>query len=505
MTAGAATFDLIVIGGGTAGCVIAARASEDPGRRVLLVEQGPDPQPVPDIVADPRRQTELILESPYVRMYDVERPDGSSFPLLSGRIMGGGSSVNNLAAVRPMARDFGAWSRYGGPSWSYADLLPLMRAIEADPDFGDSPLHGADGPLRLHRAYHLDDPADPPVEALLRAAADLGLPRCDDLNVAEPFGVCASPYNVKDGRRQSTAVAYLDPARGRPNLTILADTTVTRVRIVRGRVEGVELVGDDGAARVVRAPQVVLAAGVFHSPQLLQLSGVGPPEELAAHGIAPVVPLDGVGRGYQDHAVVYLTFEGTTDLREDYVIPKVRLIARSSLAAEAPDLHVFMRPSIRMAGMTPLLPVSIHLLEQRSAGRVRLASADVADLPVVEPALLEHPDDVAAMLGGFELVRRLTAHPALAAFYGPLQTPAPDADPVAHIRESYISYYHGVGTCRIGPAGDPGAVVDPRLRVHGVEGLWVADASVLPTVPHANTNLAAILVGEIAGHELAAG
>ena len=217
------------------------------------------------------------------------------------------------------------------------------------------------------------------------------------------------------------------------------------------------------------------------------------------------MPLDGVGRGYQDHAVVYLTFEGTTDLREDYVIPKVRLIARSSLAAEAPDLHVFMRPSIRMAGMTPLLPVSIHLLEQRSAGRVRLASADVADLPVVEPALLEHPDDVAAMLGGFELVRRLTAHPALAAFYGPLQTPAPDADPVAHIRESYISYYHGVGTCRIGPAGDPGAVVDPRLRVHGVEGLWVADASVLPTVPHANTNLAAILVGEIAGHELAAG
>ena len=496
-------FDLIVVGGGTAGCVVAARASEDPRRRVLLIEEGPDPQPLPELVADPKRQSELILESPFVRMYDVERPDGSSFPLLSGRIMGGGSSVNNLAVVRPMAADFTAWSRFGGPAWSYDSLLPVMRAIETDPDFADDPIHGADGPLRLHRGYRLDDPADPPVRALLEAAAELGMPRCDDLNVPEPYGVCASPYNLVDGRRQSTTVAYLDPARGRDNLTILADTAVTRLLLDGRCVTGIEVRTADGAVERIDGTEVVLAAGVFHSPQLLMLSGIGPRTELDRHGIEVRVPLEGVGRGYQDHAVVYVTFQGTTELREDYVIPKVRLIAKSDEARSVADLHVFMQPSIRVEGMPPLLPVSIRLIEHRSTGTVTLASNDPAELPTVDPGLLRDPADIDAVLGGFELVQRLVAHPALAAFYGPLLDPAPGSDPREHILASYISYYHGVGTCRFGPDDDPGAVLDPQLRVRGVEGLRVADASVLPTVPHANTNLAAILVGEIAARLLA--
>jgi choline dehydrogenase len=501
--AAAGIFDRIVVGGGSAGCVAAARLSEDPGCRVLLIEEGPDPQPIPDVVADPKRQSELILQSPYVRMYDVERRDGSSFPLLSGRIMGGGSSVNNLAVVRPMAADFRAWERFGGDSWSYDSLLPVMRAIETDPDFADSPIHGSDGPLRLHRGYRLDDAADPPVRALLQAAGDLGLPRCDDLNVPEPFGVCASPYSLVDGRRQSSAVAYLDPARGRPNLTILPDTAVTRICLDGDRATGVDVRGAIGGTAHYDASEVVVAAGVFHSPQLLLLSGIGPVEELERHGIVPQVPLDGVGRGYQDHAVVYITFRGTTDLHEDYVIPKVRLIAKSDPDRAVPDLHVFMQPSIRMEGMPPLLPVSIRLLEHRSRGRVRLASADPSDLPVVEPCLLEDPGDMAAMVGGYEFVHRLVAHPALAAFYGPQLDPDPGTDPREHIRASHVSYYHGVGTCRIGPDGDEGAVLDPELRVRGVRGLRVADASVLPTVPHANTNLAAILVGEIAARLMA--
>jgi choline dehydrogenase len=496
-------YDLVVVGGGTAGCVIAARASEDPGLRVLLVEEGPDPQPIPAVVSDPKRQSELLLESPYVRMYDVERDDGSSFPLLSGRIMGGGTSVNNLAVVRPMARDFAAWERYGGAGWSYEALLPRMRAIEADPDFADSMLHGADGPIHLDRGYHLEDPADPPVTALIRAAQDLGLPLCPDLNVAEPYGVSASPYAIRNGRRQSTTVAYLDPARDRPNLTIAADTAATRIRVERGRACGIELVTPGGGRRSIDADRIVLAAGVYHSPQLLLLSGIGPPSELQRHGITPLIELAGVGANYQDHAVVYLTYQGTTDLREDHVIPKVRLIAKSDPDRDAPDLHVFMRPSIRMAGMPPLLPVSLHLLEHRSRGRVRLASNDPDALPIVEPALLEDPGDVAALLGGVGLVEQLTSHPALAAFYGDRVVPDPTTDPTEHIRTSYITYNHGVGTCRIGPPGDPEAVVAPDLRVHGVANLWVADASVLPVVPHANTALAAILVGEIAAAEVA--
>ncbi|HET7169347.1 MAG TPA: GMC family oxidoreductase N-terminal domain-containing protein [Candidatus Limnocylindrales bacterium] len=499
----AGTYDLIVVGGGSAGCVVAARASEDPQRRVLLIEDGPDPRPLPDVVADPKRQSELVLSSPYVRMYDVARSDGSSFPLLSGRIMGGGSSINNLAVVRPMAADFDAWRGFGGDAWSYDALLPVMRSIETDPDFAKDPIHGSHGPIRLHRGYRLDDPADPPVQALLEAAAALGLPRCDDLNVPEPYGVCASPYSLVDGKRQSTTVAYLDPARGRPNLTIRPDTAVTRVVLDERRAVGVEVRATDGSAARYDATEIVLAAGVFHSPQLLLLSGIGPLDELERHGIEPRVRLDGVGRGYQDHAVVYITFGGTSDLREDYVIPKVRLIAKSDPARAVPDLHIFMQPSIRMEGMPPLLPVSIRLLEHRSAGSVTLASADPTELPIVDPALLRDPGDVAAVRGGFDLVRRLVAQPALAAYYGPLLDPPDGIDPTEHILASHISYYHGVGTCRFGLDDDPAAVVDPQLRVRGVGGLRVADASVLPTVPHANTNLAAILVGEIAAGLLA--
>lgn len=498
-----ATFDVVVVGGGTAGCVLAARLSEDPGRSVLLVEEGPDPQPIPDVIADPKRQPELILATDYVRTYDVERPDGSAFPLLSGRVMGGGSSINNLAVVRPMRVDFDRWAAVGGPAWGFDALLPSLRAIETDPDFADHPLHGDAGPIRLSRSYRLDDPADPPVRALLAAAADLGIPRCDDLNGPQPLGVCASPYSIVDGRRRSTVGAYLDPARDRPNLTIAPDTLVDRVLVDRGRATGILVRGIDGVERTIHAGAVVLAAGVFHSPQLLLRSGIGPVEELGRHGIPVRVPLDGVGRGYQDHAVVYITFQGTQDLREDYVIPKVRLVVPSDPRREVPDLHVFMQPSIRMEGMAPLLPVSVRLLEHRSRGRVRLASADPADLPIVEPALLEHPDDVAAIVGGVRFVERLVGHPALAAFYGPLVTPEPGVDLAEYIRTSYISYYHGVGTCRFGLADDPGTVVDPTLRVHGVGGLFVADASVLPTVPHANTNLAAILVGEVGARHVA--
>jgi choline dehydrogenase len=496
--------DVVVVGGGTAGCVLAARLSEDPARRVVLVEEGPDPRPIPDVIADPKRQPELILSTDFVRMYDVERPDGSTFPLLSGRVMGGGSSINNLGVVRPMAVDFEAWSRIAGPAWSYPALLPLLRAIETDPDFPDPELHGDRGPVRLVRSFRLDDHGDPAIAALLEAAADLGIPPCEDLNVPAPLGVCASPYNLVDGRRQSTVVAYLDPARDRSNLRIVAETTVDRVLIEDGRARGVVLRDAAGTERRIEAGQVVLTAGVFHSPQILLRSGIGAPAELARHGIDLVHRLDGVGEGYQDHAVVYVTFQGTAGGREEHVVPKVRLIVPSDEGRPVPDLHVFLQPAIRMEGMPPLLPVSIRLLEHRSAGRVRLASADPSDLPIVEPALLEHPDDVAAVLGGLRLVRRLVARPALAELYGPLVTPEPGTDLEAYIRSSYISYYHGVGTCRMGPADDPVAVVDPSLRVHGLEGLWVADASVLPTVPHANTNLAALMVGEIGARNLAA-
>jgi choline dehydrogenase len=219
---------------------------------------------------------------------------------------------------------------------------------------------------------------------------------------------------------------------------------------------------------------------------------------LAPLGIPVRHRLDGVGENHQDHAVVYVTFEGTTELHEEYVIPKVRLLARSNEGLDHPDLHVFMRPTIRMPGMPPMLPVSLHLLEHRSRGRVSLASTDPEDLPIVDSGLLRHPDDIQALVDGIGFANRLTHHPSLAAFYGELLTPASEDQWREHVMTAYDSYHHGVGTCRIGPDGDPGAVVDATLRVHGLDNLWIADASVLPTIPHANTNVAAILVGEIA-------
>jgi choline dehydrogenase len=495
-------WDLVVIGGGSAGCVVAARASEDPATRVLLVEAGPDPRPVPDVIADPKRQGEVILESPYVRLYEVERPDGSTFPLISGRVMGGGSAVNNLSVIRPLRRDFDAWARFGGSAWSYEALLPTLRAIEDDPDFGDQPIHGRGGPIKLVRRWKLDDPADPPVEALIAAAEDLGLPRCDDLNVPEPLGICASPYNEVDGKRQSVAVAYLDPARSRPNLDILPDTTATRLVLDGTRVTGVELLTPDGV-RIVDAARVVVSAGAYQSPQLLLLSGIGPAGPIEAVGLRVAHRLDGVGEGFQDQAVVYLTFQGAAAFQEEYLIPKVRLIAKSDPSLDYGDLHVFLHPAITVRGLAPLLPVSVRLLDVRSRGRVRLASADPADLPLVEPAILRHPDDVAAMLDGMRLVTRLTAHPRLAAFYGPLVSPGPEEDWTEFIGASHITYNHAVGTCRMGPADDPGAVVDGELRVHGLENLWIADASVIPVIPHGPTNVAAIMIGEIAARSLA--
>lgn len=494
--------DVVVVGAGTAGCVLAARLTEDPGRHVVLIEEGPDPRPIPDVVADPARQAQLVLETDFVRTYDAFRQDGSVFPLLSGKITGGSSSINNLAVVRPMRIDFTTWEQYGGQAWSYESLLPILRSIEADPEFGESDLHGGNGPLVLQRPYHLDDP-DPGLQALRQAAHSLGLPDCPDINGPEPYGICASPYAIRDGRRLSASLAYLDPARTRRNLRLLTETSVVRIILQRRRAVGVHAVGTEGPVRVW-ADQVVLAAGVYHSPQLLMLSGIGPPRVLEDLGIPVALSLPGVGENYQDHAVVHLTFEGRDLGADEAVIPKVRLIARST-GGPVPDLHVFFRPAVRLSGLTPLLPVSVHLLEQRSRGRIVLRSPRPDELPIVQPAMLEDPADVMAIESGVELVSELVRQPALTSYYGPRVVPAPRENLAAYIRMTYTSYHHGVGTCRLGRESDRDAVVGPDLKVRGVDGLWIADASVLPTVPHANTMLATIMIGEVAARHVAGG
>jgi choline dehydrogenase len=462
----------------------------------LLLEAGPDPWPLPELVADASKQTRLLLESSYVAMFPTQRHlDGSTYYALAGRIMGGGSSVNVMSVLRPQRFDLDQWVQAGNPDWSYEKCLPFMKRIESDQDYPDSPIHGNDGPLYVKRHFTLDMPASPPVTAIIEAAYDMGLPKCPDLNVPEPYGVCASPYNIKDGKRQSTVIAYLNQARGRPNLTIIDEATVQALHLAGKKAEGVRY-EKDGQTQTALGGQILLTAGVYGSPQILMLSGIGPAAELKKHHIPLVHELPGIGENYQDHPVVFMTFEGPKESREDWVVPRFRLIIRKNPISEAANFHIVMRPPTEVSGIKRMMPLSAHLLEQRNRGRVFLQSDDPHEQVGIDSCMLEHPEDLKAMVEAMQFIDELVHQKQTKEFYGPLIQPGRGEDWGKFARATYDSYHHGVGTCKMGPASDKAAVVDQRLRVHGVANLWVGDASIMPVVSRANTNLTSIMIGE---------
>jgi choline dehydrogenase len=464
-------YDVLVVGGGTAGCVLAARLSESPERRVCLVEAGPDYGPLaagawPSDLLDPRTFT-------FTHDWGTGGEDERS---LGARVLGGCSAHNACMAVAGTPADYDEW----GDGWSYDELAPFLTQARET--------------LRV-ATRNTDEPA-PFHRGLLEAAEQLGLRRLDDADdPLQPVGAFPLPANVVDGVRWCTAFAYLDDARGRPNLTVLAETAVDRIvldgdrAVATATVSGAEL----------RADRIVLAAGAYFTPAILLRSGIGPAEELARHGIPAVAELP-VGEELLDHHGTGIRWEQTDALdrlTEEHVArtgplfrPHVLVKAASSACpAGSWDLHLVSWTSPAEDGEGYEASVGVFHMKPRSSGRVRLRSRDPRDLPVVERGFLRDPSDLPTLVEGLELARALAAQPAVVQLLGDEREPGAE-ELAAYVERTPRCYFHPAGTCGIG------RVVDPLGRVLGIEGLVVADASVMPTIPRANTNLTTVAIAE---------
>jgi choline dehydrogenase len=518
------TYDYIVIGAGSAGCAVAARLSEDPRNRVLLLEAGGrDRNPWIHIpVGYYRTMLDPVLSWGYATEPD-EKVAGRSILWPRGRVLGGSSAINGLIYMRGQKEDYDLWRQMGNPGWAYEDVLPYFRRSE-DQARGADAFHGVGGPLEVS-----DIPDRRPIcEAFIAAALETGIPRNDDFNGARQEGVGYFQTTSRRGFRSSAATAYLKPARGRKNLNVVTGALTRRVLVAEGRATGVEWERGGAVASARCRGEVVVSGGAVNSPQLLQLSGIGPGEHLRALGIEVVRALEGVGRDLQDHYQVRALYEieGARSLNTDVHNPlrkamiglqyalfrsgpltisagQVGLFARTRPELATPDIQFHFIPfSADKPGQSlhrfPAVTASICQLRPESRGEIMIRSADPREHPAIRPNYLDTETDRRTIVAGMKLNRRISRAPAFAKYLKLEREPGEDRQSddelLRFARERGNTIFHPAGTCRMGP--DERAVVDARLRVKGLAGLRVADCSIMPTVVSGNTNAPAIMIGE---------
>ena len=496
-------FDVIVIGAGSAGAVVASRASEDPGRPVLLIEAGPD---YPDT-----SQTPFDLVNSHNNSYTDHdwgfdyRPTarGASQRFPRGRVTGGSSAVNTTIALRGMPEDYDGWAAAGNPEWAWEKVLPAFKRLERDLDFGDCDYHGDSGPISIRRYRH--DELTRVHQAWLAAAGELGYPSCEDANDPAGWGAGPHPMNKIGRLRVSTAVGYLSAARARPNLTIRANTLTRRLLIEGGRAVGVE-VETDGAVEEVRGRLIVLSAGALQTPAILMRSGVGPREELERLGIGVVRDVPAVGANLSDHPALAIVCRAKDPSLLDADQPIVQTILRYTAPGsdQRNDLQIEAFSFSPRGGALNSFAMAAVLEQTYSTGAVRLESADPHASPVAEQRFLEDERDLRRLVAGFRDTVAFTKMVVMCEVIAEVTFP----DPCRDLSDESIgdlavrlaaSGYHPCGTARMGSPGDPATVVDQFGRCHAVDGLVVADASIMPSVPRANTNLTSIMIGEMIG------